>query len=77
MRTYPIICPSCQGRGSVPSLSVGMTSSLTDVCPACNGAKTVMCNETEGFFPKSGITDAAKCPTCQGHGGIGLDRVYS
>lgn len=77
MRTYPIICPSCSGTGMVRNNAPHGTSSVLDcVCPACNGQKWVMCSETDGFFPKEGITHSAKCPTCQGQGGIDLGRVF-
>ena len=76
MRTYPIICPSCAGTGIVNQTG-GSSSSSQRTCPACNGNKTVMCNETDGFFPKGGLTSQAKCPSCQGTGGVDLGRVYS
>lgn len=49
MRTYPIICPSCQGTGIVrqPVLSTVTTSALDMTCPACGGNKTVMCSDTK------------------------------
>ena len=49
MRTYPIICPSCIGSGTIinPDLNRSTSAVLTVNCPACGGNKWVMCNEQE------------------------------
>lgn len=48
MKTYPIVCPSCQGSGIVRQPTLYSTSSaLYMTCPACGGNKWVMCSETE------------------------------
>ena len=41
MRIYPIVCPSCQGRGWI-SNPVQVSNSSQIQCPACNGSKTVI-----------------------------------
>lgn len=38
--TYPIVCPSCEGKGWISS-PPSIASSATRVCPACNGDKVV------------------------------------
>lgn len=45
MRSYPIICPSCNGTGWIAS-TVYYTYNTQDICPACNGNKYVMCTDT-------------------------------
>ena len=46
-KQYPIACPSCQGSGFIPSVGTGsMSTSVTEMCPACNGNKIVICTET-------------------------------
>ena len=45
IRTYIIICPSCNGRGHIPNPEIGITTVVTVVCPACKGSKTVIVTE--------------------------------
>ena len=49
MKTYPIICPSCQGIGHVrqSTMSTVTNSALDMTCPACSGNKWVICSETD------------------------------
>lgn len=42
-KTYPITCPSCAGTGFRRDT---LTTSTITPCPACNGAKFVLCTET-------------------------------
>ena len=46
MKTYQIVCPSCDGYGYINETN-GMSSNTQRVCPACNGSKTVMVCETK------------------------------
>lgn len=48
MKSYPIVCPSCNGAGAIQNVDLQNTAntSLTMVCPACNGTKVVTVNET-------------------------------
>ncbi len=45
MRTYPIVCPSCQGRGMINTSQPLITTQHT--CPACHGTKVVICSDNE------------------------------
>jgi DnaJ-class molecular chaperone len=50
MKQYKIVCPSCQGSGSIrnPDFNPNLTSStLSVVCPACEGTKVVIVTETK------------------------------
>jgi len=44
MRTYPIICPSCNGTGRV--LEIGISTNTSKQCPACRGTGCVTCIES-------------------------------
>ena len=45
-RTYLQGCTWCNASGLVPSNNFGMnTTPLTDTCPVCNGAKTIVVTE--------------------------------
>ena len=44
MKKYIIVCPSCNGYGYI-SETIGLSSSSTRVCPACNGSKTAVVEE--------------------------------
>ena len=44
IKSYPIVCPSCGGRGYI-SNPENMTTEATIPCPACEGKKTVIVNE--------------------------------
>jgi DnaJ-class molecular chaperone len=44
IKMYPIVCPSCKGKGFIPNKS-DMSSNAKETCPACNGAKTITCTE--------------------------------
>lgn len=48
-KTYPMVCEYCRGKGFVRVTGEGYTatSSLTEVCPVCNGNKTVTVIEDE------------------------------
>jgi DnaJ-class molecular chaperone len=53
-RTYPILCPSCGGRGWIGSTLL-TSSNAGETCPACGGGKTVYVTErddeiTGGYF---------------------------
>jgi len=43
-KQYPIVCPSCGGSGYY-SIWNGYCQETT-ICPACQGAKIVICTET-------------------------------
>lgn len=45
-RTYPIICPSCQGTGRVPN-PYPLDSNAFCICPACQGRKSVIVTEED------------------------------
>jgi DnaJ-class molecular chaperone len=46
-KTYLTGCTWCGGTGNVPTKNYGMyTTPLTEPCPVCNGAKTVLVTET-------------------------------
>jgi len=52
-RSYQIVCPSCQGRGTIDP-PYGLSNNTQEVCPACQGSVcpacqgsgTVLCTET-------------------------------
>ena len=46
MKTYPIVCPSCQGSGFIYTRGFD-TYNTSAICPACKGQKTVICNDSE------------------------------
>ena len=46
-RSYQIVCPSCQGRGTIDP-PYGLSNNTQEVCPACQGSGTVLCTETGG-----------------------------
>jgi len=46
IRTYNIVCPSCQGLGYVEN-PAPVTSTAQIVCPACNGTKVVLVTEAD------------------------------
>jgi DnaJ-class molecular chaperone len=43
MKTYPIVCPSCNGTGHINQ--TGSSNSTTKKCPACEGTGIVTCYE--------------------------------
>ena len=45
-RTYPIVCPSCNGTGYI-NKTTGVSSATQEICPACNGQKVVICTEDD------------------------------
>jgi len=46
-KSYPIICPSCQGAKIVPTPNFNpYIDDLTTTCPACSGTGIVTCTET-------------------------------
>ena len=44
MKTYDIVCPSCNGYGNINDCR-GISSSATRTCPACNGSGKVSVTE--------------------------------
>lgn len=46
MRKYPIVCPSCAGRGLIDNPEP-ISSSILITCPACEGNKIVIVTEYE------------------------------
>ena len=61
MITYPIVCPSCNGSGSINN-PCPVSSSSRIVCPACNGGKTVMCRQycDQVYFDKDNFLNFPK-----------------
>ena len=53
MKTYPIVCPSCNGERYISHMGSGYYTSATKVCPACNGSGIVMCQETPELLTQS------------------------
>ena len=45
MRTYDIVCPSCQGKGTINPHD-WLFANTQIQCPACEGRKVVVCHET-------------------------------
>ncbi len=46
IKSYTIVCPSCNGLGWIDNPAL-VSSSAQIVCPACNGSKTVIATETQ------------------------------
>jgi len=44
VRTYPIVCPSCRGLGTIDNPE-SVSSSAKITCPACKGNKTVIVSD--------------------------------
>ena len=42
-RSYPIVCPSCDGTGRIPE--IGISSNSTRECLACKGSGFVIVTE--------------------------------
>lgn len=51
IRTYYIVCPSCQGRGYIPNPENGLITVATITCPACDGNKKVLVTEQSNDKP--------------------------
>ena len=45
IREWKIVCPSCQGRGYIPTPELIATSAASIICPACEGTQTVVVTE--------------------------------
>jgi len=60
MRRYPIVCPSCRGRGLIDNPEP-VSSASTITCPACKGTKIVMVDEDD-WGRKENIW---VCPECK------------
>jgi hypothetical protein len=61
-KTYPGICSHCQGNGFIQPVQGQITSTnWSNVCPVCNGAKTIIITETTEESSQSSqaeVTDA-------------------
>ena len=58
-KTYLSGCTWCNATGFIKHPSAGfMASPLTDICPVCNGAKTITVTETvEDFISTHDLTE--------------------
>jgi hypothetical protein len=61
IESYPIMCPSCNGRGFVKRDPVQQHTTATDeVCPACHGSKTVIVTRNATDDPQTSLSNEIK-----------------
>ena len=64
IRTYNIVCPSCNGLGYIDDPRP-VTSTAQIVCPACNGSKVVVVTEKTMNEESKETKIKPVCPNCR------------
>lgn len=63
MISYPIVCPSCHGRGEINNPTPGQVCPFV-ICPACNGSKVVIATDsTPSMVPMVPFTPSQPWPS--------------
>ena len=74
IRTYNIICPSCNGTGRVSNNNGGCTGTTTDVCKACHGSGLVVVTETV-FEPLTPFSIVNSIVDCELQDGVWFEKL--
>ena len=48
-------CPACMGKGSFPCAECKGAKNVSQICPTCNGAKTLFCDACGGTGQRSSV----------------------